>query len=259
MCTLVILRRPAHAWPLLLAGNRDELDSRPWRAPGRHWPRRPGVVAGLDCLGGGSWAGINDAGMVAVVMNRAGTLGPAPGKRSRGELVLEALDQGTAQAAARVLRRLDTSAYRPFNLVLGDAREAFWLCHRGDGPKILDVHPIPPGLHLLSSRDLDDTSQPRVRLFLPRFQAAPPPDPVRGDWDAWIDLLRDRGCPAEEGPTAAMNFRLDSGFGTVSSLLLALPNPDAGTVSRVWFAAGPPHAHPFVPLCLDVRGAGAGP
>lgn len=258
MCTLVILRRPAHAWPLLLAGNRDERDTRPWLPPGRHWPQRPGVVAGLDCLGGGSWVGVNDAGVVAVVMNRAGTLGPAPGKRSRGELVLEGLDQGTARAAARALRTLDTSAYRPFNLVLGDAREAFWLCHRGDGSGMPDVHPIPPGLHLLSSRELNDTRQPRVRLFLPRFQAVPPPDPARGDWEAWIDLLRDRDYPTEEGPTAAMNFRLDTGFGTVSSLLLALPDSTTGGGPRAWFAAGPPHAHPFVPLCLDAPGAGAG-
>ena len=38
MCTLVILRRPGHDWPLVLAANRDEMTGRPWRAPDRHWP-----------------------------------------------------------------------------------------------------------------------------------------------------------------------------------------------------------------------------
>ena len=41
MCTVVILRRPGHDWPLLLAGNRDEMKGRPWKPPARHWPDRP--------------------------------------------------------------------------------------------------------------------------------------------------------------------------------------------------------------------------
>ncbi|MGH6912187.1 MAG: NRDE family protein, partial [Geminicoccales bacterium] len=65
MCTVVILRRPDTAWPLLLAANRDEMRSRPWRPPGRHWPDRVEVVAGMDELAGGSWLGINDYGVVA--------------------------------------------------------------------------------------------------------------------------------------------------------------------------------------------------
>ena len=83
MCTLVCLRRPDHPWPVLIAANRDE--HRGWRSapPARHWPDRPQVVAGLDVAGGGSWLGINDDGLVAAVMNRTGTLGAQPGKRSR--------------------------------------------------------------------------------------------------------------------------------------------------------------------------------
>ena len=48
MCTVVILRRPGHPWPLVFAANRDEMLDRPWRPPGRHWPERPEVVAGLE-------------------------------------------------------------------------------------------------------------------------------------------------------------------------------------------------------------------
>ena len=48
MCTLVLLSRPGHAWPLLVAANRDESLERPWRPPAAHWPDRPGVVGGLD-------------------------------------------------------------------------------------------------------------------------------------------------------------------------------------------------------------------
>ncbi len=88
MCTLVILRRPGHPWPLILAANRDEMTDRPWQPPGSHWPDRPEIVAGMDETAGGSWLGLNDHGVVAGVLNRVDSLGPEAGKRSRGELVV---------------------------------------------------------------------------------------------------------------------------------------------------------------------------
>src|SRR5690349_16414791 len=127
MCTVVLLRRPGHDWPLILGANRDEMASRPWRPPGRHWPDRDDVVAGLDLEAGGSWLGLNESGVVAAILNRTGTLGPAPGRRSRGELVLEALDHADAADAAGALTALDPAAYRPFNLIVADNRDAFWL------------------------------------------------------------------------------------------------------------------------------------
>ena len=77
MCSVVILYRPDHAWPLILGANRDEMANRPWAPPARHWPDRRNVVAGLDKLAGGSWLGLNDEGVVAAIMNRMNTLGPA--------------------------------------------------------------------------------------------------------------------------------------------------------------------------------------
>jgi uncharacterized protein with NRDE domain len=53
LCSIVILRRPGHDWPVVVGANRDEMADRPWLAPGRHWPDRPNVVAGLDKLAGG--------------------------------------------------------------------------------------------------------------------------------------------------------------------------------------------------------------
>ncbi len=60
MCTLVILRRPGHDWPTLLAVNRDEMVDRPWDPPARHWPDRLRVIAGLDRHAGGTWLGVYD-------------------------------------------------------------------------------------------------------------------------------------------------------------------------------------------------------
>src|ERR1700738_1134465 len=116
MCTLVILRRPGHRWPVLIGANRDEMIDRASKPPGRHWPDRPELVAGRDILAGGARVGGNEpGGAAAAVLTRHGSLGPAPDRRSRGELVLEALDHADAAAAARALADLDPEAYRHFH------------------------------------------------------------------------------------------------------------------------------------------------
>ena len=225
MCTLVVLRRPEHDWPVVIGANRDEMIDRPALPPGRHWPDRAEIVAGLDLEGGGSWLGVNDWGVAAAVLNRHGSLGRAAGLRSRGELVLEALDHADAVAAAAALTHLDPAAYRSFNLVVADNRDGFWLRHDGAGR--IEARPLKDGLSLLAGGEVDEMALPRLALARPRFLAAPAPDPDRDDWTAWQELLGDDSVPpaAPPGtpPEAALRFRTARGFATVSSALIALP------------------------------------
>jgi uncharacterized protein with NRDE domain len=226
MCTLVILRRPDHAWPVVIGANRDEMLGRTALAPARHWPDRPEVIAGLDQLAHGSWLGINDWGVAAAVLNRHGSLGPAPGQRSRGELVLEALDHPDAVAAAEALSHLDPAAYRTFNLIVADNRDAFWLRH-ADG-KSVDAWPIQDGLSLIDSGELNRPNNRRVTLATPLFRAAAVPEPDRDDWADWQALLSNSESPSGEPPENALRFITAHGYGTVSSALVALPQPNAG-------------------------------
>ena len=276
MCTLIMLRRPNTAWPLLVAANRDELKSRAWAAPGRHWPDRAEVVAGRDLEAGGSWLGVNDHGVLAAVLNRVGTLGAAAGKRSRGELVLDALDFEDARSAASALAELDPDAYRPFNLIVADAKEAFWLRHAGGLARFgyrdatgawrevanervvggdfaplaaaagIELRVVPTGLTMLTAHDLDDEESARIRLHRPRFAAAPVPDPASGDWGAWAELLASTET-ADGDRRNAMTILTDGDYGTVCASLIALP--DEGP-PRVWFAAGPPVAARFEPVAF---------
>lgn len=258
MCSVILLRRPDATWPLILGANRDEMAGRPWKAPARHWPDRPNVVAGLDELAGGSWLGVNDEGVVAAVLNRMGTLGPEAGKRSRGELVLDALDFADAAEAALAMAQLDTRAYRPFNLLIADNRDARLLVHRGPSPRNRpEMIEIPAGVHMVTASDLDDvTEDPRQAQYLPLFQHAAPPDPEQGEagnlWGGWPELLASRiWDDGERGERGAMNFLLPSGFGTVSSALIALPAVERPDLDPVWhFAAGRPHEAPWQPVSL---------
>ncbi len=258
MCTVVILRRPAHPWPLLLATNRDEMADRPSRAPGHHWPERPDVVAGRDDTAGGTWLGINASGVVACVLNRPGSLGPAPNLRSRGELPLAALRHADAASAARALAGIETGDYRSFNLVVADRTNAYWLCSRegrddSPHPSAVAVSAIPEGLSMITAHDLNDDTSPRTRRYRPAFAAARVPDPETGDWRSWTALFESRAFDADAGPLGAMTVVTDTGFGTVSSSLIALAAKTQGAAPPrpVWlFAAGRPGEAPYEPVAI---------
>ncbi|MDE1148781.1 MAG: NRDE family protein [Azospirillaceae bacterium] len=252
MCSVIILRRPGHAWPLIVAANRDEMNTRPWTPPGRHWPDRPEVVAGRDDLADGSWLGLNDTGVLAAVLNREGTLGPADGMRSRGELVLEALDH--ADAPLEALSDLDTRAYRPFNLLIADNRDAWLLEHTGaPGRNRVTVTPIPEGVSMITGHGLNAATCPRTRRYRPLFAAAPAPDPEKeGAWGAeWEMLLASRVSGADGDPREALCIVTEQGFQTTSGSLIALPAMDRAGVKPRWrFAAGRPDQAPFQDIDL---------
>ncbi|MBT3988931.1 MAG: hypothetical protein HON14_15265 [Rhodospirillaceae bacterium] len=254
MCTFAILRRPGHDWPVIIGANRDEMKDRPWHAPGRHWPDRLDVLAGKDDLAGGTWLGMNDFGVVAGVLNRRGSLGPKEGYRSRGELPLEILDHADAAAAAEALAEINPNAYRPFNIVFADNRDAYWLrlAETHWGPHA-EVKQIPPGISLITSSDRNDVSSARIRTYLPQFEKAEIPDPISGNWSAWQSLFASRMYDPDDGPEGAMMISTDSGFGTVSSSLIALPSPEyvdanPGTKPVYMFAAGAPVDAEYLPV-----------
>lgn len=253
MCTLVLLYRPEHRWPILIAANRDEMLDRAWDAPAAHWPDRPGVVAGRDRLAGGSWLGVNHAGVAAAILNRTDSLGPAANKRSRGELVLDALDHSEAADAAEALSSIDPAAYRTFNLVIADNSGAFWLRSR-DGASPVEASPIDPGLSIITSTNINDTGNFRIATYLPRFREAAAPDPDTEDWTAWRALLASREAQPEAGPSGAMCIVTDYGYGTVSSSLIALASAEASIrdgAEDIWlFARGRPDNAPFEPIRL---------
>jgi hypothetical protein len=237
MCTVIILRRPEHCWPVVVAANRDELMDRAWEMPAAYWAEHPGVIAGRDRSAGGTWMGMNANGMVAAVLNRQGSLGPAIGKRSRGELPLLALSESSPAAAAAALTRLDAGAWRGFNLVVADRASAFFV--RGLGHGHPQAQPLPDGLSMVTAHDPNDLDSPRVARHLPRFAAARAPEP--GDWGDWPALLADRAGDAGQ----QLNVTPRGLFATVCSSLVALP----ARGQPIWlFAPGPPHHAAFAPL-----------
>ena len=192
--------------------------------------------------------GLNDAGVVACVLNRSGHLGPASGKRTRGELVLEALDHADAVDAVAALADLAPRSYRPFNMIVADNRDSYWLRHSGVHPSSrIEVAEIPQGISMLTSQELNDRTVPRIACYLDRFREAARPNVTDGDWRAWTGLLAERSAPGATDPRRAMTVVSDDGYGTMCGSLLALAAPEIG--KPVWlFAAGRPGEAPFKPV-----------
>ncbi len=249
MCTLVILIRPGHDWPVIIGANRDEKTGRPWKSPAGHWPDRPGVVAGQDVLAGGTWLGVNEFGLAAGILNRKGSLGPKEGFRSRGELPLEALDHADAADAAMALGDLEASSYRPFNMAIADNRDAYWLRLAEGESDGVQVSSLPPGISMITSGERNDTGLARIRTYLPLFQKASPPDPAQMDFTAWQGLLGGRIFDAGSGPEGAMCMAPKDGFGTLTSSLIALPESGQGGGKPLWlFCPAPPGEGQFAPV-----------
>jgi hypothetical protein len=191
---------------------------------------------------------MNRHGVIATVLNRPGTLGPAAGKRSRGELPLMALDHPTAAAAARAIARLDSSAWRGFNMVLADSTGAFFI--RGIGGGRPQAKQLPLGVSMVTAHDPNDLDSPRTARHLPRFRTAETTGPDR--WDRWRDILADRRGAATE----QINVEPRDGFGTVCSSFVSLP---AGGRPIWLFAPGPPHEAEFHPVLGGPDVGDAGP
>ena len=234
MCTVILSIGSSPDWPLLLAANRDEKLDRPALPPACHWPDQPDVLGGLDVLAGGTWLALNRAGVVAAVLNRTGTLGPAPGKRSRGVLPLLALRHATAQSAIESFAALDGGDWRSFNLIVADCNNSFFV--RGTGEGRLQTSTLAPGVHMVTAQDPDDLSSPRIARNLPLFAQAPAPSPP--DWSEWPALLADSTPPQE----AALNILPVAGFGTVSSALIGLSTTEPPVFCATCTA---PHARSF--------------
>ncbi len=245
MCTVILSHRPGHAWPVLIAANRDERLDRAWDPPGRWWPHHPDLIGGRDRSAGGTWMARNAAGVVAAVLNRPGSLGPAPGKRSRGELPLIALG-GAADAgeAATRVSALPAGDWRPFNMVIADRHGASFLRGTGIGRPV--AIPLAAGISMVTAHDPNDPTSPRTRRHLPRFRAASHPDPARDDWSAWEALLADEDYA--ESVAETLRVPATGGFGTVCATLIAL-GADGTLIWR--FAAGPPGEAPFRTVIPD--------
>jgi Transport and Golgi organisation 2 len=147
--------------------NRDERLSRSIaHAPiGRRLGERCAVFP-VDPDGGGSWIGANDAGLVAMLLNRtahpARSL-PAP-RFSRGTIVLGLLEHSTADAACGALSRLAPERFGAFSVLVVQDRCARVITS-DDLTERTDIVLVRPVMLTTSSLGDELVIEPRQSLF----------------------------------------------------------------------------------------------
>ncbi|WP_220762428.1 MULTISPECIES: NRDE family protein [unclassified Shewanella] len=150
MCILFVALQTHPEFPLIICANRDEFHHRPTQ-PAHFWPasnKTNKVLAGKDLEAGGTWLGVNQQGKIAGLTNiRAPELNQID-MRSRGELVLKALEpDGIEQEWLTRHSRF----YNPFNLLFGD--ENSLQCFDSRSQKL---QRLSSGFHSISNGALDD-------------------------------------------------------------------------------------------------------
>ncbi len=172
MCTVTIIPLvgpDGERIGLRLATNRDESRQRPPALPPRlHQTGSQTAIWPVDPLGGGTWVGVNKSGLVATLLNRNDR---APrraqaGRRSRGEIIPQILENESLSGVAKLVEALDASQYMPFTLVVTDGRTLLRAA-ASDAPvalceQALDAQPV-----MFTSSGLGDAivEGPRRRLF----------------------------------------------------------------------------------------------
>lgn len=250
MCTVTILPLPGGG--LRLVHNRDEQRGRAAGLPPRM--TRVGersVLAPVDPAGGGTWVGVNDAGLVACVLNANPPEGPgqaadgaAGPRRSRGGLVLAALRCADGAAAAQAVvdavasdeaggdtrGRFDgvegaRAAYPPFTLVVAEPAWArVWVVRRAawQGSVEMAAESIAAGPRLWTSSGLGDAlvEGPRRGLFARMLEGSPSAEAQDAfHAHAWAD----RG---------ALSVRMARADARTVSRTVVMVRPGAGTVLR---------------------------
>jgi uncharacterized protein with NRDE domain len=184
MCLIVFDWQPDAGSPgfedrplLTLGANRDEFLRRD-TLPMQWWDDVPGLLAGRDLSGGGTWLGVTRDGRFAALTNYRAPSEVRSDAPTRGALVSNFLS-GPAVAPLDYLQAVarDGHRYNGFNLLAGDftRREMGWYGNRADAPPAL----LKAGIHGLSNSLLNT---PWPKLVAQR--------------DALRDLIHADECPS---------------------------------------------------------------
>ena len=156
MCLILFAYKVHPKYKLMVAANRDEFYQRP-TAPVHYWEDDPEILAGRDLEKLGTWMGVTKTGRFAALTNYRDPKEVTLGKRSRGELVANALQyKGDIKEYMQGLVR-NNDTYPGYNLLAGDSDELYYYSNVGK-----ELITVTPGIYGVSNHLLN-TTWPKVQ------------------------------------------------------------------------------------------------
>lgn len=157
MCLILFANRVHPEYKFIVAANRDEFYERP-TAPAHYWEDSPEILAGRDLEKKGTWMGVTTAGRFSALTNYRNPMELTEGKRSRGELVADALNyKGNVKDYMQSLVE-NNNQYPGYNLLAGDGNGLYYYSNRGQ-----ELQRVGPGIFGVSNHLLN-TEWPKVRI-----------------------------------------------------------------------------------------------
>ena len=163
MCLILFSYKPNSRYRLVFGGNRDEFYYRPTKCLS-FWNDAPGILAGRDLKGMGTWLGLTHTGRFAAITNYRDPASIKDNAPTRGSLVKNYLTGNqTPEAYLKNIKSAD-EYYNGFNLVTGDKNGICYYSNKAD-----NIIPIKPGFYGLSNHLLN-TPWPKVKKSLADFE-----------------------------------------------------------------------------------------
>lgn len=237
MCLILFAYNMHPKYKLIVAANRDEFYNRP-TAPTHFWEDDPEILAGRDLEKNGTWMGVTKKGRFAALTNFRDPKEITSGKRSRGELVTNALQyQGDIKEYMQSLEK-SNELYPGYNLLAGNVDELHY--YSNIGQKQLKVT---PGIYGVSNHLLN-TEWPKIQMGksgLTRIIHDNPEDLV----ERLLTLLqRTDQAPDNKLPKTGVSlewerllspmFIKSENYGTRSSTVLLMDDNEMSYVERVF-------------------------
>jgi uncharacterized protein with NRDE domain len=221
MCTLAIYLRQFEKYPLVIAANRDEHFARASEAP-KLWNGDPAILAGKDLAAGGTWLGVNSAGIAAAIVNRRVQIEPLASPRSRGLMCLDMLQAAALGDARAALPYEDAGRYQPFLLLVASTGGAFAAYNVRSEVELMNLR---SGLHVFSNTSFTEQDGEKLgharRLFATAGEALAPILNETASLEPAVRVLRDVLGDHTAGENADAK----------GALCVHVPGADYGTVS----------------------------
>lgn len=160
MCTIIVRHQMDHWCSTIVASNRDEFYDRPATGPVVLRPD-PLIVGGRDVQEGGTWFGLTGDGLFVGLTNQRSFATRDDSLRSRGVLVLDALEAGSFDGVTDHLRALDPATYNEFNLIFGDGDRVSAAYGRRAAREV-ELEALGPGVHVLCNDRIGSPEFPKA-------------------------------------------------------------------------------------------------